>query len=133
MYIFHLVPGLVRIEKRIRVHKENKVFEAMALFDTGSRRSYFSREFAEKLGFEPYGEPKEVPLAVKGETAKLIGRTTVYLEVDGYILPEEETIGVIEDLRVDAIIGLNIMESYGVYIEGDELKFRQQPPTSTII
>ena len=85
------------------------------------------------MGFEPYREPREVALAVKGKTAKLIGRTTVYLEVDGYVLPEEETIGVIEDLRVDAIIGLNIMESYGIYIEGDELKFKQKPPTSAII
>jgi len=124
---------MVRVEKRIKVHREGKVFEATALFDTGSRRSYFSKEFAEKLGFEPYRELKEVALAVKGKTAKLIGRTTVYLEVDGYVLPEEETIGVIEDLRVDAIIGLNIMESYGIYIEEDELKFREKPPTSTII
>ena len=124
---------MVRVEKRIRVHREGRVFEAMALFDTGSRRSYFSKDFAEKLGFKPYEEPREVALAVKGKTARLIGRTTVYLEVDGYILPEEETIGVIEDLRVDAIIGLNIMESYGIYIEKDEIKFKQKPPTSTII
>ncbi len=124
---------MVKVEKRIKVHREGKVFEVTALFDTGSRRSYFSRNFAEKLGFEPYREPREVALAVKGKTAKLIGRTTVYLEVDGYVLPEEETIGVIEDLRVDAIIGLNIMESYGIYIEGDELKFKQKPPTSAII
>jgi len=25
------------------------------------------------------------------------------------------------------------MESYGIYIEEDELKFREKPPTSTII
>ena len=124
---------MVRVEKRIKVHKEGRVYEATALFDTGSRRSYFGKEFAEKLGFEPYREPKEVPLAVKGKTAKLIGDTVVYVEVDGWLLPEREVIGVIEDLRVDAVIGLNIMESYGIYIEGDELKFKQKPPTSTII
>ena len=124
---------MVRVEKRIKVRREGKVFEVTALFDTGSRRSYFSKEFAEKLGFEPYREPKEVPLAVKGKTAKLIGDTVVYIEVDGWLLPEREVIGVIEDLRIDAIIGLNIMESYGIYIEEDELKFREKPPTSTII
>jgi hypothetical protein len=70
---------------------------------------------------------------VKGEYGKLIGDTTVYIEVEGYILPEREVIGVIEDLRVDAIIGLNIMESYGIYIENDEIKFRHIPPTSVII
>jgi hypothetical protein len=34
---------------------------------------------------------------------------------------------------VDAIIGLDIMESYGIYIEGDEIKFKHIPPTSMII
>jgi hypothetical protein len=124
---------MVRVEKRIRVHKDGRVVEALALFDTGSRRSYFSRELAEKIGYEAYKEPKNVPLAVKGKYGKLIGDTTVYIEVDGYILPERETIGVIEDLRVDAIIGLNIMESYGIYIENDEIKFKHTPPTSIII
>lgn len=124
---------MVEVEKRIRVHKDGRVFEALALFDTGSRRSYFSKEFAEKIGFEPYDTPKEIPLAVKGKHAKLIGDTTVYLEVEGYLLPERETIGVIEDLRVDAIIGLNIMESYGIYVEEEKIKFRRYPPSSLII
>ena len=124
---------MVRVEKRIKVHKDGRILEATALFDTGSRRSYFSKEFAEKIGYEPYKEPKEVPLAVKGKYGRLIGDTTVYIEVEGYILPEREVIGVIEGLRVDAIIGLNIMESYGIYIENDEIKFRHIPPTSVII
>jgi hypothetical protein len=124
---------MVRVEKRIRVHKDGRVVEALALFDAGSRRSYFSRELAERIGYEAYNEPKNVPLAVKGRYGKLIGDTTVYIEVDGYILPERETIGVIEDLRVDAIIGLNIMESYGIYIENDEIKFKHTPPTSIIV
>jgi hypothetical protein len=124
---------MVKVEKRIKVHRDGKVLEALALFDTGSRRSYFSKEFAEKIGYEPYEKPKEVPLAVRGKYGKLVGDTTVYIEVEGYILPERETIGIIEDLRVDAIIGLNIMESYGIYIENNEIKFKHVPPTSIII
>jgi predicted aspartyl protease len=124
---------MVKVEKRIRVHKDGKVVEAVALFDTGSRRSYFSKEFAEKIGYEPYGEPKGIPLAVRGKYGKLVGDATVYIEVEGYILPERETIGVIEGLKVDAIIGLNIMESYGIYIENNEVKFKHIPPTSMII
>ncbi|MEM2781024.1 MAG: hypothetical protein QXG39_08890 [Candidatus Aenigmatarchaeota archaeon] len=124
---------MVKVEKRIKVHKDSKVVEAIALFDTGSRRSYFSKDLAEKIGYEPYSEPKTVPLAVREKNAKLIGDATVYIEVEGYILPERETIGVIEDLRVDAIIGLNIMESYGIYIEDDKIKFRHSPPSSLII
>jgi hypothetical protein len=124
---------MVKVEEKIKVHKDGRVFEATALFDTGSGRSYFSKEFAEKIGYEVYDEPKKVHLAVKGKFANVIGRATVFLEVEGYILPEEEIIGVVEDLVVDAIIGLNIMESYGIYIEGDEIKFKHIPPTSMII
>jgi hypothetical protein len=124
---------MVKVEERIRVHKDGGVLEVLALFDTGSRRSYFSREFAERIGYEPYIEPKEVPLAVGGKYGKLVGYITVYIEVEGYILPEREIIGVIEDLKVDAIIGLNIMESYGIYIENDEIKFKHIPPTSMVI
>jgi hypothetical protein len=127
------VVEMVKVEKKVKVHKDGKVLEALALFDTGSRRSYFSKGFAEKIGYEPYREPKEVPLAVKGKYGNLVGDTTVYIEVKGYILPERETIGVIEDLRVDAIIGLNIMESYGIYIENNKIKFKYIPPTSMII
>ena len=124
---------MVKVEKKVRVYKDEKVVEALALFDTGSRRSYFSKDFAEKIGYETREEPKEIPLAVKGKNAMLIGDATVYLEVEGYILPERETIGVIEDLMADVIIGLNIMESYGIYIEDDQIKFKQYPPTSVII
>jgi predicted aspartyl protease len=124
---------MVKVERRIRVHRDGRVLEALALFDTGSRRSYLSKEFAEKVGYEPYKEPKKVPLAVKGKFANVIGRTTVFLEVEGYVLPEEEAVGVIEDLAVDAIIGLNIMESYGIYIENDKIRFKHIPPTSMII
>ena len=46
---------MVRVEKRIKVHREGKVFEVTALFDTGSRRSYFSRNFAEKWGLSLIG------------------------------------------------------------------------------
>ncbi|MCC6005745.1 MAG: retropepsin-like domain-containing protein [Thermofilum sp.] len=124
---------MVKVEKRVKVHRDGKVFEARTLFDTGSRGSYFSKSFAEKLGYEPLKEPRRIPLAVRGKYAELIGWTVVDLEVEGFILPEKEAIGVIDDLLMDLIIGLNIMEKYGIYIEDDEIKFRHVPPTSMII
>ena len=124
---------MAKVRKGIKVHRGGKTLEAEVLFDTGSRGSYFSRNFAEKIGYEPYERPKEIPLAVKGKHAKLIGDTVVHLEVDGEVLPERELIGVIENLLVDAIIGLNIMEKYGIYIEDDQVKFRHYPPTSMIV
>jgi hypothetical protein len=45
----------------------------------------------------------------------------------------KEIFGVIDGLLTDAIIGSNIMEKYGIYIESDEIKFKQIPPTSMII
>jgi hypothetical protein len=111
---------MVEVEKKIKVHKDAKVFEARSVFDTGSRRSYFSKKFAEKVD-------------MKCKFVNVIGRTVVLLEVEGHILPEEEIIRVIEDLTVGAIIGLNIMESYGIYIENNEIKFKHIPLTLMII
>ncbi|RLC79568.1 MAG: hypothetical protein DRJ03_23290 [Chloroflexi bacterium] len=52
---------MVKVKKRIRVHRNGRVVEAEALFDTSSRRSYFSKELAERVSYEPYKEPKEIP------------------------------------------------------------------------
>ncbi len=124
---------MVSVLRNITVRKGNKALEATALFDTGSRGSYISEKLAGKLGFEKFEEPKRVPLAVKGKYAEIIGDVVVSLVVDGYELPERELLGVIKDLAVDIIIGLNIMEKYGIYIEGDELRFRHKPPSSAIL
>jgi hypothetical protein len=127
------VVEMVKVEKKVKVYRDTKVFEARTLFDTGSRGSYFSKSFAEKVGYEPLKEPRRIPLAVRGKYAELIGWSVVDLEVEGYILPEKEVIGVIDDLLMDLIIGLNIMEKYGIYIEEDKIKFKHTPPTSMII
>jgi len=124
---------MVKVEKRIRIHKDGEVVEGLALFDTGSRRSCLSKNLAERIGYEPLKEPKRMPLAVEGKHAELVGWVVVELEVKGYMLPEKEVLGVIDGLPADAIIGLNIMESYGIYIEEDEVKFKHIPPTSMII
>jgi hypothetical protein len=68
-------------------------------------------------------------LAVKGNYANLVGWTVVDIKVEGYILPEKEVFGVIEELSANAIIGLNIMEKYGIYIEDNKIKLKQYPPT----
>jgi len=124
---------MVSVLKTIIIRKGDRALEVTALFDTGSRGSYISEKLAEKLGFEKFREVKRVPLAVKGKYAEIIGDVVVSLIVDGYELPERELLGVIRDLAVDVIIGLNIMEKYGIYIENDELKFRHKPPSSAIL
>jgi hypothetical protein len=54
---------MVKVEKMIRVFKEDKSLEVLALFDTGSRRSYLSRNLAEKIGYERLREFKRIPLS----------------------------------------------------------------------
>ena len=105
---------IVKVRETIRVCKEGKVIDVSALFDTGSGKSYLSESIAEKLGYEKYPEPIKIPLAFKGKEAEVIGRLHAYIEIAGYKLPEEETIGVIKDLATEAIIGLNIIEPYNI-------------------
>lgn len=68
---------MVRVEKEIRVHRDGRVVEAIALFNTGFRRSYFSMDLAGEMGYERYRRPKFTPLAVRGKYAKLIIDITV--------------------------------------------------------
>lgn len=47
--------------------------------------SYFSKALADKIGYEQQEEPKEIPLAVKGKNALLMGDTVVSLEIEGIL------------------------------------------------
>lgn len=46
-------------------------------------------------------------------------------------LPEEELIGVIKGLRVDAVIGLNLVEKYGIILEREKIGFKERPPKAS--
>jgi len=43
---------MVEVEKRIRVHKDGRVFEALALFDTGTTTLITPKSVADELGAE---------------------------------------------------------------------------------
>ena len=119
---------MVKVRDNIKVIKDKKYLEVVALFDTGSGRSYLNDKVAEKLGYEKYPEPLKVPLAVEGKEAEVIGRSHCYLEIARYKLPEEETVGVIKDLREEAIVGLNIIEPYNIILEKVKIRFKEYPP-----
>jgi len=112
----------------IEVYKDHRSIEVLALFDTRAGKSYLMAKVAERLGYEPYPEPIRLPLAVEGKYAEVVGRLHVYLEIAGYRLPEEETLGVVKGLREEAIIGVNIIEPYGIVLEKDKISFRRYPP-----
>ena len=125
--------GIVKVEKQIKVHKDGRVFEALALFDTGSRRSYFSKDFAEKIGYEPYKEPKDVPTAVKGQYAKVIGKAGFDVEISGYRLLTHGY--VVEKLREPVIIGTSFMEEYELELDlkTGKVGFKKTPPEIVLI
>jgi len=121
---------MVKVRDKVRVYKEDKILDVLALFDTGSGKSYLSESVAEKVGYEKYPKPVRVPLAVKEKEAEVIGRLHAYIEIAGYKLPEEETIGVVKDLMADAIIGLNVIEAYNIILEKDRIRLKEYPPRS---
>jgi len=125
---------VVRVRDRVKIYRGERCVEAEALFDTGSGRSYVSDKVAKELGYELYDKPRRVPLAVKGKEAEIMGYVpAVDLEVAGYVLPSKETLDVIKDLFIDVVIGLNIIEPYGITFEKDKIRFREIPPVTYLI
>ncbi len=118
----------MKVRDRIKIYKDDRSVEVEALFDTGSAKSYLAERVAVKLGYEPYPKPVKVPLAVEDYLAEVVGDLPVYLEIAGYRLPERELLGVIRKLRVEAVIGVNIMEPYEIILEKDRVAFRRTPP-----
>lgn len=119
---------MVKVRDKVKFHKDGKFVEVTALFDTGSGKTYLSHYMAERIGYELYPKPVRIPLAVKDKEAEVIGSLQAFLEIAEYVLPEKETIGVVKDLRVDAIVGLNIIEPYNIVFEKDAVRFKEQPP-----
>ncbi len=125
---------MVKVRDKVKIYCKGKTVEVEALFDTGSGKSYISENVAEKLTYEPYDKPREIQLAIKNFKAKIIAYIpAVDLEITGCVLPSKETLDVIKDLYVDAIIGLNIIEPYGITFEKDMIKFREYPPRTHLI
>jgi len=125
---------LVKARDRIKVYKDGRLLEVLAIFDTGAGGSYLSDRAAEGIGYERYPQPRRVPLAVKEKEAEVVGyMPAVDVEIAGYVLPEKETMGVIRDLNVDAIVGLNLIEKYNITLEKDAVGFREYPPRAFLL
>ena len=125
---------MVKARDRIKVYKDGRFLEVVAIFDTGAGGSYLSDRAAKEIGYEEYPQPRRVPLAVKEKEAEVVGyMRAVDIEVAGYVLPEKETIGVIKDLNVDAIVGLNLIEKYNITLEKDAVAFREYPPRAFLL
>ena len=114
---------------------EAKSISVEALFDTGVTKSYLSSRLADELGYVKYREPRKVMLAVENMEGLVIGYITAGVMINGCKLPLEHTFGVVEGLRHNVIIGMDIMEPYDIELDVREgkVKFRRFPPTLEIV
>lgn len=124
---------MVKVKAKIRLIKRPRSVEVEALFDTGSGKSYVDEDVGKQLGYEPYDRPRKVPLAVEGRYAEVLGYIVVDIEMLGYTLPSKEILEVVRGLRENAIIGLNIIEPYGILLERERVRFREYPPRTYLI
>lgn len=120
---------MVKVRDKIRIYKDGIRLEVVALFDTGSGASYLSDAAANRIGYERYSPPRKVPLAVKRKKAEIVGYIpAVDIEITGYLLPIKETLNVVRNLRTEAIVGLDLIEKYGIIFEKDRIGFKEYPP-----
>ena len=106
----------MRVVSRVKICVDNKCKEVDALFDTGSTYSYVSKEVADELGYKSYSE--EVYLATEDAKVDIIGIVSdAKVFVDGCKLPWVHDFGVIDGLKYDAIIGLDIIELCDIVLD----------------
>jgi len=124
-----------RIIGRVGLRTEAKSINVESLLDTGATKSYISSKLADELGYVKYREPRKAMLAVENMEGPVIGYLTAGVVINGCELPLEHTFGVVEGLRQDAIIGMDITEPYDIELDAKEgkAKFRKFPPTLEIV
>jgi len=124
-----------RIVGKVGLRTEAKSVNVESLLDTGATKSYISARLADELEYVKYREPRKAMLAVENMEALVIGYLTAGVMINGCELPLEHTFGVVEGLRRDAVIGMDIMEPYDIELDVKEgrAKFRKFPPTLEIV
>ena len=57
------------------------------------------------------------------------------MEVEGYELPLEHVFGVVDGLKHDVVIGMDIIEPYEIILDAREgkVKFRRYPPIIELV
>lgn len=119
-----------RVVSRVELRTEARSVKAEALFDTGATKSFVSSRLADELGYVKYREPKKVMLAVEGMEGLVIGYLVARVVIDGCELPLEHAFGVVEGLRYDVVIGMDVIEPYDVELDVKEgrARLRKSPP-----
>jgi len=124
-----------KVVGRVELRTEAKSVEAGALFGTGATKSYVSSRVADELGYVKYREPKRVVLAVEGMEGLVVGYLAARVVIEGCELPLEHAFGVVEGLRHNVVIGMDITEPYDIEpdVKEGRARFRRFPPTLEMV
>ncbi len=127
-----MVKGVI---SKVTLRVKEKCVKVDALFDTRAMKSFASLKFSDELGYEKYDEAKGVLLAVENAEVLMVGELIARVMIAGFELPLSHVFGVVEGLRHDLIIGMDIMEPYEIFVDVKEGKvgFKRYPPTLEII
>ena len=125
----------MQVRDKIKVCKDGKCIEVIALFDTGADISVISEKVAEKLGFNKYKEPISIGSAYKGKEGQEVGDLVAELEIGGCRMNRRSILYVVRDLEEDVIIGMNIIEHFKVRLDLERGKayFETCPPVVKIV
>lgn len=113
----------MEVRDLVEIRHGERSKRVQALFDTGSRLTCVSEEIAEELGYERFGMPKRVALAVRGKEAELTGEIKgARITITGYEMPLSETVGVVKGLREQMVVGMPFMEMYEIRLDPERGK-----------
>jgi predicted aspartyl protease len=124
-----------RIMGRVTLTVGGRSVEVEALFDTGATRSFVDVGVVEKLGYTRFDKLREVLLATRGSKVCFVGELVARVTIEGFELPLSHVFGVISGLRYPAVIGMDIMEPYGIVLDvkAGKVFFRRFPPVMEIV
>lgn len=125
----------MQVRDKIKICKDGKCIEAIALFDTGADVSVVSESLAKKLGFNRYEEPISIGSAYRGKEGQEVGDLVAELEIGGCRMNRRSILYVVHDLAEDVIIGMNIIEHFKVKLDLGRGKayFETCPPVVKIV
>ncbi len=80
-------------------------------------------------------KPREALLAARGSKACSVGELAARVTIEGFELPSSHVFGVVRELRYTAVIGMDIMEPYGIVLDvkAGKVFFRRFPPVMEIV
>lgn len=105
-----------KIERRIIVKGDKGSATVIALFDSGSAKTFVRKEIAERLcSIQLHDNPLSITLADGHTTVKEIGICVLKMEVEGHVL--DDVVHVIEITKgKDLFIGVPTLQKFNLHL-----------------